>query len=150
MIPEDCIGPGILRAVNDDCEASLGVFGSSQKNRKEEEKLAGRSQQMLWEWRREKTSLPCASLRLDSSSHSFLIVVFLWFTAFRWRHIFTQQMIAAALQSSCKHVSAAASSPKAELMEGNVETSQLLRATSVGLTELLREICFKLSYQPWH
>lgn len=43
MIPDDQIGPGILRAVNDDCRASLGVFGLSYKNRKEEENLAGRS-----------------------------------------------------------------------------------------------------------
>lgn len=44
MIPKDYVSPGILRAVNDDCGASLGVFGSSYKNRKEkEEKLAGRS-----------------------------------------------------------------------------------------------------------
>lgn len=44
MIPEDYIGPGILRAVNDGYRASLGVFGSSYKNRKEkEENLAGRS-----------------------------------------------------------------------------------------------------------
>lgn len=44
MIPGDYVGPGILRAVNDDCGASLGVFGLSYKNRKEkEENLAGRS-----------------------------------------------------------------------------------------------------------
>lgn len=44
MIPEDYVGPGILRAVDDDCGASLGVFGLSYKNRKEkEENLTGRS-----------------------------------------------------------------------------------------------------------
>lgn len=55
------------------------------------EKLAGRNYQMLREWRREKTQdfHVQVRLRLDSPSPSFPIVVFLWLTAFHWRHICT-------------------------------------------------------------
>jgi len=91
MIPEDYIGPGTLRAVNDDCGASLGVFWPIvRKQKRGGGKVTSKAlANALGMEEGEDTGFPCTSLGLDSSSHLFSIVVFLWLTAFHWRHIFT-------------------------------------------------------------
>lgn len=91
--------------------------------------------------RRHKLSMYKSQARL---TQSFIFDCCLSFACCISLETFTQLMIAAALSCFCKHVSAAASSPKAELMEGNGETSLLFHTTSVGLIGLLQEVQAKL------